>query len=159
MKMRLLCVGKVKEKYLRDGIAEYTKRLGAYGQIEIVEVPDEKTPDRASEAENEKIKSIESQRILGKIRSDDFVILLDLQGKSQSSEQMASLLSKWMVEGKSQFVFVIGGSLGVSEELRRRAQFLLSFSAMTFPHQLMRLIFLEQLYRWHKIINHEPYHK
>lgn len=159
MKIKLLCVGKIKEKYFSDAIKEYQKRLGAYTGLEIIEVADEKTPDRASEGEMQQIKQKEGNRLLAKIKPNDFVILLDLQGEMLSSEQISQCLSQYMVMGKSEFVFIIGGSLGVSEAIRERANLKWCFSKMTFPHQLMRVILLEQIYRAFKIMNHEPYHK
>lgn len=159
MKIKLICVGKIKEKFYVEAIKEYSKRLGAYTSLEIVEVPDEKTPDKASEAINLQIKEKEGNAILSKIKPTDFVMLLDLRGKMYSSEELSELVEKYMIEGKSEFVFIIGGSLGVSDAVKKRANTMISFSKMTFPHQLMRVIFLEQIYRAFKIMHHEPYHK
>lgn len=159
MKITVISVGKIKEKYLRDGIAEYAKRLGRYCKLELTEVADEKTPDGASEAEEQKIKETEGQRILRCIRDTDYVIALALDGKMLDSPELSKLLENLGIQGKSSVVFVIGGSLGLSEEVLRRADYRLSFSRMTFPHQLMRMILLEQIYRSYRIMYGEPYHK
>lgn len=159
MKIKLICVGKIKEKFYVDAIKEYSKRLGAYTSLEIIEVPDEKTPDKASEAINLQIKEKEGNAILSKIKQNDFVMLLDVKGKMYSSEELSELIENYMIDGKSEFVFIIGGSLGVSQQVKQRANILVSFSKMTFPHQLMRVIFLEQIYRSFKIMKNEPYHK
>ena len=159
MKITLLTVGKVKEKYLRDGIAEYSKRLGKYCRLEIVEVTDERTPDRASQAEEEQIKRIEGERLLRGIRETDYVIALAIDGTMLDSVELSEKMEKLGVQGESNLVFVIGGSLGLSDEILRRADYRLSFSSMTFPHQLMRLILLEQIYRGFRIMRGEPYHK
>ncbi len=159
MKIKITCVGKIKERFYSDAIKEYSKRLGAYVNLEIVEVADEKTPDKASEAINRQIKEKEGSRLLAKIKEQEYVILLDLRGRMYSSEEMSHQLSQAMLFGKSDFTFVIGGSLGVSEEVKQRANEVWCFSKMTFPHQLMRVILLEQIYRAFKIMHHEPYHK
>lgn len=159
MKITLVTVGKIKEKFYTDAIAEYTKRLSRYCKLEIVQVADEKTPDRASETEERQIKEREGKRILAQIREGAYVIALAIQGEMLSSEQLAGKLERLGIEGQSQLVLVIGGSLGLSEEVLRRADYQLSFSRMTFPHQLMRVILLEQLYRSYRIIQGEPYHK
>lgn len=159
MKVKIVCVGKIKEKFFRDAIDEYKKRLSSYIKLEIVEVGDEKTPDKASEAMNIQIKQKEGQRILSKINDQDLVVLLELKGQMYSSEELSAYLADKMVQGTSSIVFVIGGSLGVSEEVKQRANMQLCFSKMTFPHQLMRVILLEQIYRAFKIMHHEPYHK
>lgn len=159
MKITLLTVGKIKEKYLREGIAEYSKRLGKYCRLEIVEVADERTPDGASQAEEEQIKRIEGERLLRGIRETDYVIALAIDGTMLDSVELSGKIERLGVQGQSSLVFVIGGSLGLSDELLRRADFRLSFSRMTFPHQLMRLILLEQIYRGYRIMKGEPYHK
>lgn len=159
MKIRTVCVGKIKERFFEDAIAEYRKRISAYATVEIVAVSDEKTPDKAGEKLNEQIKDKEGQRILSKIKPNDFVILLDLKGKMLTSEEMSGDLGQYMVSGISDFTFIIGGSLGVSEAVKQRADVKWSFSKLTFPHQLMRVILLEQIYRAFKIMHHEPYHK
>lgn len=159
MKITILCVGKVKEKFYRDAIGEYQKRLSRYCKLEIVEVADEKTPDGASETVENQIKEKEGNRILSKIREEDYVIALAIDGKMQDSVELSKNIQQLGVRGKSSIVFVIGGSLGLSEEVLKRADEKLSFSKMTFPHQLMRVILLEQVYRSYRIMNGEPYHK
>jgi len=159
MKIRVICVGKVKEKFYRMAIDEYIKRLGRYCKPEIIEVADEKTPDNASAHEVELIKDKEGERILKNIRKDGIVIALAIEGKMLSSEQLADKISQLGVKGESHIQFIIGGSLGLSEKVLKEADMLLSFSKMTFPHQLMRVILLEQIYRSYRIIQGEPYHK
>ncbi len=159
MKISIVCVGKIKEKFYRDAIDEYTKRLSRYCKTEILEVPDEKTPDNASEAEELLIKKKEGEKILSKIKDDAFVITLEILGKKLDSVSFANLLEKTALSGKSHIQFVIGGSLGLHEDISKRADYKLSFSDMTFPHQLMRVILCEQIYRGYRIINGEPYHK
>ena len=159
MKITIVCVGKIKEKFYRDAVEEYKKRLGRYCKMQIVEVADEKTPDKASEALENQIKEKEGQRILAQIREGAYVIALAIEGKMLSSEELAGKMQKLGVEGKGHLVFVIGGSLGLSKEVMDRADHALSFSKMTFPHQLMRVILLEQIYRSFRIIAGEPYHK
>lgn len=159
MKIKLICVGKLKEKYLDDGIKEYLKRISAYSDIEVIEVADERIPDNPSLAEETIVKSKEGRRILDKIKQDDYMILLDVQGKELDSIQFAERIEDCMINGKSTIDFVIGGSLGHGEDVLTRANARISFSQMTFPHQLMRLILVEQIYRAFKIIRHETYHK
>lgn len=159
MKITILCVGKVKEKFYRDAIGEYQKRLSRYCKLEIVEVTDEKTPDGASEIVENQIKEKEGNRILSKIREEDYVIALAIDGKMQDSVELSKNIQQLGVRGKSSIVFVIGGSLGLSKAVLKRANEKLSFSKMTFPHQLMRVILLEQVYRSYRIMNGEPYHK
>ena len=159
MEIRIITVGKIKEKYLNDGIAEYAKRLGRYCKLNFIQVPDEKTPDKASDALNRQIKETEGNRLLSHIRDTDYVIALAIEGKMLSSEELAGKMQKLGVEGKGHLVFVIGGSLGLSNAVLKRADYQLSFSSMTFPHQLMQMILLEQIYRGYRIMNHEPYHK
>lgn len=159
MKIKILCVGKVKEKFYRDAIGEYQRRLSRYCKLEIVEVTDEKTPDGASETVENQIKEKEGNRILSKIREEDYVIALAIDGKMQDSVELSKNIQQLGVRGKSSIVFVIGGSLGLSEEVLKRANEKLSFSKMTFTHQLMRVILLEQVYRSYRIMNGEPYHK
>lgn len=154
-----MTVGKVKEKYFRDAIAEYTKRLSRYCKLEIIEVADEKTPDKASETEEEQIKQKEADRILKNIREDSYCIALVIEGKKMDSVSLARNIERLGLNGKSNIVFVIGGSLGLHQSVLKRADEKLSFSDMTFPHQLMRVILLEQIYRSYRIINKEPYHK
>lgn len=159
MKITLLTVGKIKEKYFTSAIAEYSKRLSRYCKLEIIEVADEKTPDKASEALERQIKEKEGKRLAAYIKDDAYVIALAIQGKMLSSEQLAKKIESLGVSGKSHIIFIIGGSLGLADEILKRADFLLSFSPMTFPHQLMRVVALEQIYRAYKINQNEPYHK
>ena len=159
MKITLIAVGKIKERYFEDAIREYSKRLSRYCRLEIIQVADEKTPDGASEALEEQIKEKEGRRILDQIREGAYVIALAVEGKQLDSLELAARMERLAVEGKIQLVFLIGGSVGLSKEVMRRADFALSFSAMTFPHQLMRVILLEQIYRSFRIRAGEPYHK
>lgn len=159
MKITLITVGKVKEKYFRDAIAEYEKRLSKYCKLEIVEVADEKTPDKASAVEEELIKVKEAERILKYIKEDAFVYTLEILGQKLDSPAFAKQIENIGISGKSHIQFVIGGSLGLHESVSKRADRKLSFSDMTFPHQLMRVILLEQVYRAYRIISGEPYHK
>lgn len=159
MKITLVTVGKIKEKFFEDAIKEYSKRLSRYCKLEILQVADEKTPEGASEAVELQIKEKEGQRILSLIRDDAYVIALAIEGKMLDSEKLAERIEKLGVSGISQIVFVIGGSLGLSAQVMKRADYALSFSRMTFPHQLMRVVLLEQIYRSYRIMNHQPYHK
>ena len=159
MKITVLTVGKIKEKYLRDAIAEYSKRLSRYAKLEIIEVADEKTPDNASETVETNIKNKEAERLLKYIRDDAYLITLEIKGKQLTSEELAQKIDTLGVQGTSHIIFAIGGSLGLGEEVLKRSNYALSFSKMTFPHQLMRVILLEQIYRSYRIISHEPYHK
>lgn len=159
MNIRILCVGKIKEKFYRDALAEYEKRLSRYCRLQVIEVPDEKTPDRCPRALEDQIRKKEAERLLANVRDTDYVIALAIDGKARDSVDFASHLERLTVSGKSTIDFVIGGSLGLHEQLLQRADEKVSFSAMTFPHQLMRVILEEQLYRSFRIINHEPYHK
>ena len=159
MKITLITVGKSKEKYLKDAIAEYSKRLSRYCKLEIVEVADEKTPDNASDTVEDAIRDKEGERILKYIKEDAYVITLEIDGKMLTSEEMAEKIDKLGVQGTSHIIFIIGGSIGLGREILKRSDYALSFSKMTFPHQLMRVILLEQIYRSYRIINHEPYHK
>ncbi len=159
MKITLVTVGKIKERYFEDAVKEYQKRLSRYCRLEILQVADEKTPDGASEAVERQIKEKEGQRILDNIRDGAFVVALAIEGEMLSSEQLAEKIDKLGIRGVSHIVFVIGGSLGLSEAVMKRADYALSFSKMTFPHQLMRVVLLEQIYRSYRIIAGEPYHK
>lgn len=159
MGITVISVGKIKEKYLTMAIDEYSKRLSKYCKLSFIQVQDEKTPDNVSETVNNKIKEIEGERILKSIKDSAYVIALAIEGKQLSSEQLVSTLENLAVTGKSDIVFVIGGSLGLSSQVLSRADYLLSFSKMTFPHQLMKVILLEQIYRSYRIIKNEPYHK
>ena len=159
MKITVIAVGKIKEKYLKDALAEYSKRLSRYCKLEIIEVADEKTPDQASKAAEDLIRAKEGERILKHIRDDMYVITLEIEGKMLTSEEFADKIETLGVQGKSSIAFVIGGSIGLGKEVLKRSDFALSFSKMTFPHQLMRVVLLEQIYRSYRIINKEPYHK
>lgn len=159
MKISIVSVGKLKEKYLKQGIAEYLKRLSSYAKVDIIEVADEKAPENMSEAEMLEVKRKEGERILSHISQDTYVITLEIHGKMLSSEQLATKMDELATYGKSKVAFVIGGSLGISEAVQHRSNMALSFSKMTFPHQLMRLILLEQVYRGFRINRGEPYHK
>ncbi|MEC1742754.1 23S rRNA (pseudouridine(1915)-N(3))-methyltransferase RlmH [Schinkia azotoformans] len=159
MNISIFSVGKLKEKYLKQGIDEYLKRLGPYAKVEVIEVADEKAPENLSEVEMEQVKDKEGERILAKISDDTYVIILAIQGKMLSSEELAREIDQLATYGKSKIAFVIGGSLGLSKAVEKRADYALSFSKMTFPHQLMRLVLVEQVYRAFRIIRGEPYHK
>ena len=159
MKITLIVVGKIKEKYFTDAIKEYAKRLTRYCKLEIVELEDEKTPDRASEAEEVQIKKKEGERILKAVKDGTYTIALAIEGKKMTSEQFAKKIETLGIQGKSQINFVIGGSLGLDERVLKNAEEKISFSDMTFPHQLMRVILLEQIYRGYRLIDNEPNHK
>lgn len=159
MKIDIVCVGKLKEKYLVQAIAEYTKRLSRYCKLNTIELADEKTPDNASEKEELMIKNKEGEKILAQIKDGAYVVALDLGGNMISSEDLASFMSDRALRGDSHLVFVIGGSLGLSQDVIERANYKLCFSKMTFPHQLFRVMLLEQVYRAYRINNGEPYHK
>lgn len=159
MKITLVAVGKIKEQFFADAIREYEKRLSRYCKLEMIQVADEKTPDGAGEVLENQIKEKEGQRILAQIRDGAYVIALAVEGRMPDSEELAGKLGQLGVEGVSHIVFVIGGSLGLSKKVMERADYALSFSRMTFPHQLMRVILLEQVYRSYRILNHQPYHK
>ena len=159
MQITILCVGKIKERFYRDAADEYIKRLGRYGKINIIEVSDEMTPDKLSEVEKDRILSKEAERIIAKIPEGSHLITLEIGGREYDSEALASYIDGLGVSGVSHITFVIGGSLGLHGSVTGRADMHLSFSRMTFPHQLMRVILLEQIYRSYRIINGEPYHK
>lgn len=159
MNISIVSVGKIKENYLRQAISEYSKRLSSYTKLTFIEVPDEKAPEQLSDAEARQIKRIEGARILAKMPADAYVIVLAIEGKNPTSEEFAAKLDKLATYGQSKIVFVIGGSLGLSDEVMKRANEKLSFSKLTFPHQLMRVILLEQIYRAFRINRGEPYHK
>jgi 23S rRNA (pseudouridine1915-N3)-methyltransferase len=159
MKITILAVGKLKEKYWKQAISEYEKRLSAYSKIEIIEVPDEKAPENMSDKEIEQVKEKEGQRLLAKIKPQATVITLEIQGKMLSSEGLAEEMQRRMTQGQSDFVFVIGGSNGLHEDVLQRSNYALSFSKMTFPHQMMRVVLIEQVYRAFKIMRGEAYHK
>lgn len=159
MKITVIAVGKIKEKYFEEAVKEYSKRLSRYCRLEIIQVSDEKTPDGAGAALEQQIKEKEGQRILEKIPTDAYVIALAIEGKMLDSLSLSQKLEELGVRGTSHIAFIIGGSLGLSSQVLSRADFKLSFSPMTFPHQLMRVVLLEQIYRSYRIIHHEPYHK
>ena len=159
MKITILCVGKIKEKFYRDAIAEYEKRLSRYCKLEIIEVADEKTPDGASELVENQIKEKEAERMEKQLRDGAFVCALAIDGKQLDSVELSEKIERLGTSGTSHIIFLIGGSLGMSDGLLKRADMKLSFSKMTFPHQLMRVILLEQIYRAYRIMNGEPYHK
>ncbi|MDO4295429.1 MAG: 23S rRNA (pseudouridine(1915)-N(3))-methyltransferase RlmH [bacterium] len=159
MKISIIAVGKIKETFFEQAIAEYSKRLGRYCKLEILQVADEKTPDGASETLEKQIKEKEGERILSNIRSSAYVIALAIEGKMLDSVELSQKIEQLGIQGNSQIVFVIGGSLGLADRVLSRADYLLSFSKMTFPHQLMRVILLEQIYRGYRIMSGEPYHK
>ena len=159
MNINIVCVGKIKEKYLKLGIDEFKKRLSKYCKLDVIELDDEKPPENLSDKEMLMIKDKEGKKILSKVKANSYVIALAIDGKNLSSEELADTMSKLAVRGSSHITFIIGGSLGLSDEVLSRADYKLSFSKMTFPHQLMRLILLEQVYRAYRINNGEPYHK
>ena len=159
MKIKLVTVGKLKEKYLKDGIAEYMKRLNRFCKVEIVELADEKTPDKASDLENQQILEKEGSKILAKINEREFVIALAIEGNQFPSEKFSQLMMDTTVHGFSDITFVIGGSLGLSPAVKKRANLLMSFGKLTLPHQLMRLVLIEQIYRAFMIQQGSPYHK
>ncbi|MET3699743.1 23S rRNA (pseudouridine1915-N3)-methyltransferase [Bacillus oleivorans] len=159
MNITILSVGKLKEKYLKQGIEEYVKRMSGYAKVEIVEVPDEKAPENLSPKEEEIVKVKEGERLLAKIKDEEYVIALAIEGDTPSSEKFAAKLDQLATYGKSKITFIIGGSLGLSTDVMQRADEAISFSRMTFPHQLMRLILVEQIYRAFRINRGEPYHK
>ena len=159
MKITIITVGKIKEKYLKDAISEYSKRLSKYCKLDIIEVADEKTPDNASEIVENQIRSKEAERILKHVKEDAFVVTLEINGKQLTSEELAKKIDTLGIQGHSHIAFIIGGSIGLGQEVLSKSNFALSFSKMTFPHQLMRVILLEQIYRSYRIINGEPYHK
>lgn len=159
MNIDILCVGKIKEKYLRDAVDEYSKRLSRYCKLNIVEVNDEKTPDEGTESLEEKVRETEGERLARYLKDNAFIVTLEIEGSQLSSTELAKKIGDIAVSGRSHIQFIIGGSLGLSKDIIKRADMHLSFSQMTFPHQLMRVILLEQIYRSFKINANEPYHK
>ena len=159
MNISIICVGKIKEKFYREAIYEYSKRLSRYCKLDIVEVTDEKAPDNASQKEEVQIKDKEGEGILKSIKDNPYVIAMDIKGENMTSELLATKIKNLGVCGDSNIAFVIGGSLGLAEKVLDRADYKLSFSSMTFPHQLFRVMILEQVYRGFKINAGEPYHK
>jgi len=157
--IQIIAAGKLKEPYLKEGLAEYKKRISGYADFIIVEVADEPIPQRFTEAEAIRIKKAESRRILEKIRDSDVVILLDLSGKPYTSEELAQIVSSMVISGKNKIVFVIGGTLGVSPEVMQRADRIMTLSTLTLPHQMVRLVLAEQIYRIFRIMKNEPYHR
>ena len=159
MKIKIVTVGKLKEKYLKDGIAEYSKRISRFAKLEMIELADEKTPDKASEIENQKILETEGARILSKVGERDFVLVLAIEGKTFSSEEFSKQLEEASIKGYSTLTFIIGGSLGLAPSVKNRANLSISFGRLTLPHQLMRLVLVEQIYRAFTIQQGSPYHK
>lgn len=159
MTIRVICIGRLKERFLQDAQAEFLKRLSRFALVEILELPDEKAPEQLSSAAKEQVKSREGERILSKVADGDYLIATVIDGISLTSERFSKKLRDCMINGKSRIAFAIGGSLGLSSDVISRADLLLSFSLMTFTHQLFRIMLLEQVYRAFKIINNEPYHK
>ncbi|WEV51210.1 23S rRNA (pseudouridine(1915)-N(3))-methyltransferase RlmH [Lactobacillus sp. ESL0731] len=159
MNIKIVCVGKLKEKYFKDAIAEYQKRLSRFAKVQLVQVADEKAPEKFSQAEQEQVKEIEGQRILSKIKDKEYVYVTAIKGKERTSEEFASELENLATYGHSDITFVIGGSLGTSPAVNRRADDLLSFGKLTMPHQLMRVVLIEQIYRGFMINSGSPYHK
>ena len=159
MKIKIVTVGKLKEKYLKDGIAEYSKRISRFAKLEMIELADEKTPDKASEIENQKILETEGARILSKVGERDFVLVLAIEGKTFSSEEFSKQLEEASIKGYSTLTFIIGGSLGLAPVVKNRANLSVSFGRLTLPHQLMRLVLVEQIYRAFTIQQGSPYHK
>lgn len=159
MKITIITVGKIKEKYFTAAIDEYAKRLSKYCNMTMIEVPDEKAPENLSNKEMVQIKDKEGERILSKVKDTQYVITLEIKGKQSTSEEFSDQLSLLGLGGQSDIVFIIGGSLGLSEQVTRRSNHALSFSKMTFPHQLMKVVLLEQIYRAFRIQKNEPYHK
>lgn len=159
MKIKLVTIGKLKEKYLKEGIAEYSKRLSRFTKVEIIELADEKTPDKASQLENQQILAKEGERVLSKITDREFVIALAIEGQQFPSEKFSLLIEDASIKGFSNITFIIGGSLGLSSQVKERANLLMSFGKLTLPHQLMRLVLIEQIYRAFMIQQGSPYHK
>lgn len=159
MNIHILCIGKLKERYWTEAVGEYSKRLGKYCSLTISELKEERTPDSPSAAEENLVKEAEGRNILKQLKKESYVIALDIKGKELSSETLSHTIESLGISGKSDLAFIIGGSLGLSDEVLRRADYRLSFSKMTFPHQMMRVILLEQIYRSFKIIRNEAYHK
>ncbi len=159
MKITLITVGKLKEKYFTMAVEEYSKRLSRYAKLNIIELADEKTPDNASPAEEENIKRKEGERIIKSLKGDEYIITLEIEGKMFNSVELSQKINQIGISGKGHIAFIIGGSLGLSNEVSGIADFKLSFSKLTFPHQLMRVILLEQIYRSYRILMNEPYHK
>jgi 23S rRNA (pseudouridine1915-N3)-methyltransferase len=159
MTIRILCVGKLKERFYADAMAEFIKRLSRFARVEVAEVADERAPETLSNAQRAQVLEREGARLMEKLRPSDFAVALRVDGRRYSSEAFAGQLGAWMNEGKSSIAFLIGGSLGLSPAALERADAGVSFSDMTFSHQLIRVMLVEQVYRAFKILNNEPYHK
>ncbi|MGO1470796.1 MAG: 23S rRNA (pseudouridine(1915)-N(3))-methyltransferase RlmH [Tissierella sp.] len=159
MNINIIAVGKIKEKYIKEGINEFSKRLSRYAKVKIVEIPDEKAPENLSQKDMESVMEREGNKIISKIPQNSFLISLEIEGKHISSEMLSKKIEDIMISGNNDITFIIGGSLGLSDEVKKMSNFKLSFSKMTFPHQIMRLILLEQIYRSFRIMKNEPYHK
>lgn len=159
MNISILCVGKLKESYWRDAVAEYAKRLSKYCKLEIIEVEDEKNPDKSTAGTDKQCMEKEMERLKRYIRGNTYLISMAIEGRKTDSVGFANHISELQVRGESDITFVIGGSLGIASELKQQSRELISFSDMTFPHQVMRVLLLEQIYRAYRILNHEPYHK
>ena len=159
MKITVITVGKIKEKFFVNAIKEYVKRLGSYCNLEEIEVSDEKAPETLSEKEEDQVKAKEGERILKNVKDSSYVIALAIEGKNMASEEFSNMIKELGIRGKSHITFIIGGSLGLSKDVLNRADFKLSFSKMTFPHQLMKVVLMEQIYRGFRIMRGEPYHK
>lgn len=159
MTIRVICVGRLKERFYEEAVSEFVKRLSRYASVQMIEVADEKAPEKLSDAQREQVKAEEGKRMLLKLDKNDFTVALAIEGKELSSPTLADTIQAWMNDGKGSFAFLIGGSLGLSAEVLARADYLLSFSKMTFSHQVFRVMLLEQLYRAFKILSNEPYHK
>jgi 23S rRNA (pseudouridine1915-N3)-methyltransferase len=159
MKIKVITVGKIKEKYFVNAVKEYTKRLGTYCKLEEIEVSDEKCPESLSDKEMLQVKDKEGDRILSKVKDGEFVIALAIEGKQLSSEELADKMNSLALSGKSDVTFIIGGSLGLADKVMKRSNYQLSFSKMTFPHQLMKVVLVEQIYRAYRIMNGHAYHK
>jgi len=155
----IICVGKIKEHYLKDAISEYTKRLSKYCSLSIIELSDEQVPNNLNNSLAEKIKQAESNNLLSHVKKDSYVICLDLKGKQYTSEEFSEKIENIALNGNSNITFIIGGTLGVTGDLRKKANELICFSKMTFPHQLIRVFLLEQIFRAFKISNNETYHR
>ena len=159
MNINIIAVGKIKEKYINEGIKEFSKRLSRYAKLRIIEISDERAPENLSKKDMEKVMEKEGSRILVKVPQNSFIITLEIEGKQITSEKLSQKIEDLMISGINDITFIIGGSLGLSKEIKSLSNFKLSFSKMTFPHQLMRLILLEQVYRSFRIMKGEPYHK
>lgn len=159
MNIEIICIGKLKEKYWKDASSEYAKRLGRFCRFRITELKESRLPENAFPADEEMVKEKEGKEILKALKNNQYVVALDIRGKEMDSEKLAARLDRLMTDGVSDVAFIIGGSLGLSPEVLSRADYRLSFSPMTFPHQLMRIILQEQIYRCFKIIHNETYHK